>query len=339
MSSNDDNDDRSVFTGGDEPVTKKQKTYEADGPIEDDKTAREKLREVGFDPDDVHTARSDFLPEKWSGAFSNVTPMAYFAAMGDLPMCRYLFHVRGASTRAAAKKHLTSTYMGGRVHWYPMYSAVVRNQVEAAKWLFCNGAKDDAVISLECNRPTPLILCFQSLKEPIWSDERKRIELAQWFILNGALDASPGEVDKGISVACCGATVRRCILANWDAEDYRVTFQNVKHSFMEVKPILLSFSEDLLMQTDAFHTFLLGTIPAPKYSIDELKLLLIRKLGNEEAASIVLEDVVANGNGRALWDKLQSDIGRPKSSNLCLSAHPGILERIGAYVGFVKSKT
>ena len=103
--------------------------------------------------------------------------------------------------------------------------------------------------------------------------------------------------------------------------------------------MLLNLSKDLLMQTDAFHTFLLGTIPAPKYSTDELRLLLIRKLGNEDAASIVAEDVGAIGNGQALWDKLQSDIGRPKSSNSCLSAHPGILERIGAYVGFVKSRT
>ena len=54
---------------------------------------------------------------------------------------------------------------------------------------------------------------------------------------------------------------------------------------------------------------------------------------------IVLREIEANGNGQALWDQLQSDIGRPKSTNSCLAAHPGISERIGAYVGFVKSKT
>lgn len=50
-----------------EPETKKQKTYDADGPVEDDKAAREKLREAGFDPDDVHTARSDLVGNVWTG--------------------------------------------------------------------------------------------------------------------------------------------------------------------------------------------------------------------------------------------------------------------------------
>ena len=34
-----------------EPVAKKrQKAYDADGPVEEDEAAREKLREAGFDP-------------------------------------------------------------------------------------------------------------------------------------------------------------------------------------------------------------------------------------------------------------------------------------------------
>ena len=48
-------DDQSVSSDDDQPVAKKQKTYmyDADGPIEDDKSARAKLEEAGFDPDDA----------------------------------------------------------------------------------------------------------------------------------------------------------------------------------------------------------------------------------------------------------------------------------------------
>ena len=43
-----------MSSDGDQRVAKKQKTYDADGPVEEDKTASEKLREAGFHPDDVH---------------------------------------------------------------------------------------------------------------------------------------------------------------------------------------------------------------------------------------------------------------------------------------------
>lgn len=80
-----DNDDQSVSSDDDKPVAKRQKTYEADGPIEDDKSARAKLKEAGFDPNDVHTARSVQIISRQH--WDNVTPMAYFASLGDLPMC------------------------------------------------------------------------------------------------------------------------------------------------------------------------------------------------------------------------------------------------------------
>ena len=128
----------------DGPAPKKLKTSglagtsPADGPVEDDKTAREKLREAGFNPDDVHTARSDLeapltRKARSPGSFAmiavrvqkwnNITPMTYFAFHGDLPMCRYLHYVRNASTEMPAKKYLADGYWSG-VTWYPLYAAI-----------------------------------------------------------------------------------------------------------------------------------------------------------------------------------------------------------------------
>ena len=211
-----------------------------------------------------------------------------------------------------------------------------------AKWLFCHGAEEDAFVYADSNDPKPLSLCFRKIRRDRWSDDtedREMVELTQWFILNGALDFIPGRLDISQDLACCAATVHASVLGmRIDEDNPIVSITHAKNAMDEAMPVLLSLSENLLLQTDTFHTFLLGTIPTPEYSIDELKQLLMKKLGSEEAASIVAEEVDANGKGRALWDKLQSDIGRSKSSNSCLAAHPGILERIGAYVGFMKSK-
>ena len=336
MSSSDD-DDQSVSSGDDQPVTKKQKTYATDGPIEDDKTAREKLEAAGFDPDDVHTARSD-LESLGHDVWNNITPMAHFASLGDLPMFRYLYHVREATTTAAPDEHWTVQVMEDDI-FSPMYAAVSSNFSEVAKWLFRNGAREDTFVYNDSNELTPLSLCFRRL-QPDSPHDKEMAELAQWFILNGVLEFMPGHRDLLQTLACCAATVHASVLSmRIDNDNPIVTITHAKNALDEAMPILLSLSEDLLMQTDAFYTFLLGAIPAPEYSIDELKELLMKKLGSEESASIVVKEVEANGKGQALWDQLQSDIGRPESSNSCLAAHPGILERIGAYVGFVKSKT
>ena len=164
------------------------------------------------------------------------------------------------------------------------------------------------------------------------------MELTQWLILNGAIDdvLVPGQIDPFRARACCAATVRASMRITGQTT---VTITQAKNALAKAKPILMNLTNDLLMQTDAFHAFLLGTLPTPNFSEEELKNLLVKKLGSEGAASIVIEEIKANGKGRALWDQLQSDIGRPESSNSCLLAYPGILERISAYVGILKSKT
>lgn len=155
MSSSTRSDDPSMMSSDEDsqPVAKKQKTCDADGPVEDDESGRAKLKEAGFDPDDVHTARSGDSACTFGGAYANVTPMAYFASLGDLPMCRYLHHARDATTTAAAHEHRTSP--GEEVLFSPMYAAVRRRQRKTVEWLFNNGAKADAFVYVDSNDISP----------------------------------------------------------------------------------------------------------------------------------------------------------------------------------------
>ena len=332
------NDDHSVSSENSQPTAKRQKTYEADGPIEDDKTAREELREVGFDPDDAHSAHSEDVVGRYT--WDNITPMAYFASIGDLPMCRYLYHVREATTTAVAAEHMAVPL--DEEIFSPLYAAIYYSHPKVAKWLFCHGAEEDAFVYADSNDPKPLSLCFRKIRRDRWSDDtedREMVELAQWFIRNGALEFIPGQLDLSQALACCAATFHASVLGmRIDEDNPIVSITHAKNALAKAKGILMNLTNDLLMQTDAFHTFLLGTLPTPNFSENELKNLLVKKLGSEGAASIVIEEIKANGKGRALWDQLQSDIGRPESSNSCLLAYPGILERVGAYLGILKSK-
>lgn len=107
-----------------------EKTCEADGPIEDDKTAREKLLNVGFPPDDVHTGQSDLLDQLYSKWY-NITPMTHFACLGDLPMCRYLYQVRGAVTTTLAEEHMTRSDKD--VVCYPIMAASFTCKIDTVK--------------------------------------------------------------------------------------------------------------------------------------------------------------------------------------------------------------
>lgn len=80
------------------PEAKQCKLAEADlgGPVEDEETAREKLKEVGFDPNNIHEVRDVRYPDGFG--WWEVNPICHFAGAGDLKMCRHLV-ARGATTR------------------------------------------------------------------------------------------------------------------------------------------------------------------------------------------------------------------------------------------------
>lgn len=135
--------------------------------------------------------------------------MVYFAREGDLPMCRYLYHVRGATTTAPKEEHKTIPH---KVALLPMHPAIIRKQITIVKWLFNHGAKKDA---RTCNRSislNPFAWCL-SLKPPnhIRDPIRRHPDLAKCFILNGALDDDDGNIDVNTIKALIN---QRCSTSN-----------------------------------------------------------------------------------------------------------------------------
>ena len=299
-----------------EPSAKRQKTYEADGPVEDDKTAREKLREAGFDPDDVHTARSGNRTDRWRGAFSNITPMTHFARLGNLPMCRYLYHVRGAVTTKAAQEHWTRP--DEPVEWYPIFSAAYEYNFDIVKWLYQNGAKSEA-LEVVCG-----ISAISTFFYAIHMFPLRRVDLVKWLILEGVLEeGSDAKPDA-------------CRLHHFL---YELQHENELWELEDMPRLFIGWMGDLLLPNILFHNFLLGTLPGPQYSAGAMKKMLGKRIGSLEAASMLVDEAVSNGKGRDIWDQLMADAGRTSSSNSCLASFPGVLEKIGDYVGIIKNKT
>ena len=294
----------------DQPSAKRQKKYEADGfgPIEDDKTAREKLREAGFDPDDVHTGRSDLdKPPVVGGSWHNITPMTYFALCGDLPMCRYLHHVRGASTTIVAEENRTNP--NADVFWFPMYAAVQKQNYLVAKWLFQEGAVKDLVCMHVRGHPSPIKILFTQV---LATEAKEATCLAKWFVTQGAIQFW---MQARVRTFCGNKEI--------------ATLGN------DVGVHHLEWSGDLIRSTSAFHLFLLGTLPAPQYSASALENALTEKTGDAEVASLLVQNTLAAGNETTISNRLR----RHPGNNECLGSHPGILKHIGDFVGIIQSKT
>ena len=302
------------------PSAKKQKTYEADGPVEDDKTARDKLREAGFDPDDVHTARSDLQISSTSPAgWYNITPMTHFAFHGDLPMCRYLHHVRGAVTTTAAYEYRTRPEEP--VAWYPIYVAAYEYKFDTVKWLYQHGAKSE-ILKVDTGESSAISTCFFATKSSALKEGA--VDLAKWLVLEGFLE--------GGSDAKPDAHRLHQFL-------HELQYENQLWKLEDTPRLFIDWMDDLLQPNALFDNFLLGTVRDPQYSVSEMKRLLGKKIRSAEAASMIVDDIVLSGRAREIWDQLMADAGRTTSSNSCLASFPGALEKIGDYVGIIKSKT
>jgi hypothetical protein len=304
-----------------QPSAKRQKTYEADGPVEDDKTARKKLRDAGFDPDDVHTARSD-LEDDFFHYDLNITPMAYFSFKGDLPMCRYLHHIRGAVTTRAAGEHLSVPDEDN--NWFPIYAAAYKHNFEIVKWLYQNGAEDEILDHGGYDngfndKSSVLSACFASkyLRPGVFPNGS--VDLAKWLVMEGVLE-DEGNGFERITIGDVFFEIERESKTFHDSPTY------VPNAF-------LGWMEELVAPNNAFHTFQLGTVQAPQFSVATMKKIVAERLGSVGAASILVDGAIANGSLQDAWDQLM-----PTSTNACLAPFPGVLEKIGDYVGILKSK-
>ena len=293
--------------------------FNADGPVEDDKTAREKLREAGFDPNDAHTARSD-LENEGIRYWYNITPLTHFAFYGDLPMCRYLHHVHGASTKTATEAHRAEPSKD--VPWFPIYAASWNNQFHILNWLCLNGSISETLKGDDFGE-SPLGLISDFDRNPKSLEERKtRLGLVKWLILEGVLEDDLGKTDR--DKLCSFLRELTHCHGGWAQE--------------EVKGVFLDWLKEMLAANCAFHVFMLGTVRNPQYSIAEMKRVLGRRIGSVEAASMLVDTAVKDGSERDIWDQLIADSGRTTSSNSCLASFDGVLEKIGDYVGIIREE-
>lgn len=291
---------------GVEPDLKRRRLLDAGGPVEDDETARQKMRDaevyerygqgvVGFNPDNVDDIKRTSAQQ--GDDIYRIKPMSYFAERGDLKMMRWLY-VNGADTR--------DEEIG---FYFPMIRAVSRGHIDVCTWLFAHGASDD--VQRRTNATSPLF----HLNDDIGcvSFARKR-EMTRWLVLNGALCKENTRGDLDIRV------MRKDIRRVWDRQ------------------LLLEWANDLQNARTAFLTFLMGTLsPAEHnmYSPLSLRQLLLKKLGSEQATNRLLDSLPTNQH-RQLWDELLV-ASAPSTLNI-LSGKSGILKLICGFVGIVRGR-
>ena len=226
------------------PQSKRQKRGDGveeafGGPMYDEPTARKMLKEVvlvsaenaedgeaviGFDPDDTALDNLYFVDD---GNFEGmeVTPMVYFAQMGDIKMCRYLVS-RGASTTNRSEE------LG---LLFPMLMAAQEGHLNICMLLYVNGAQND-VRRTEKEGWTPFLAAAAYFSQ---------YEVARWLVLQGALcaDASSQEIEK-----------YRLYPTDYGGDNNRKRMANLCQ-------LLVEWAEEVTQTHSAFVMFLLGTLP------------------------------------------------------------------------------
>ena len=226
------------------PQSKRQKRGDGveeafGGPMYDEATARKMLKEVvlvsaenaedgeaviGFDPDDTALDNLYFVDD---GNFEGmeVTPMVYFAQMGDIKMCRYLVS-RGASTTNRSEE------LG---LLFPMLMAAQEGHLNICMLLYVNGAQND-VRRTEKEGWTPFLAAAAYFSQ---------YEVARWLVLQGALcaDASSQEIEK-----------YRLYPTDYGGDNNRKRMANLCQ-------LLVEWAEEVTQTHSAFVMFLLGTLP------------------------------------------------------------------------------
>ena len=287
--------------GGDpaEPVLKRRRLLDAGGPIENDETAWQKLRDAkdeekgysltGFYPEDISKA---ILANPIHIGF--ITPMGYFVRKGDLPMMRWLY-VHGFDTRDAEI-----------VFHFPMYEAAREGNLEACQWLYHHGAHDQ-IKRRTHNNVSPLSATFY---------EAEKRDVSRWLILRGALckDDGSGDLDLG--------------LVKKDLNQYEYC--------VEERRVLLEWANGHQQDRGAFFVFLMGTLSPPEYSPSALRKLLLQRLLSEQATAQIL-GLLPTDQNRQLWDNIVGKMHRSCPVNRLVGAS-GVLQLIADYVGIVRGR-
>lgn len=163
---------------GVDPELKRRRLLDAGGPVEDEETARQKMKDamvymsgdeiVGFDPDTVRDKKQKYADHYQQGEGNLITPMGYFAREGDVKMMRWLY-VHGADTRDEDVDF-----------WFPMYAAAQNEKIDTCRWLAKHGASED--VRRRCKSEFP----GSNGRSPLRAASFNRA-MGRWLILNGPL--------------------------------------------------------------------------------------------------------------------------------------------------------
>ena len=263
-----------------EPEPKRRRLLDAGGPIEDDETARQKMKDAevyeigvdgiigewdGFDPDNVGDVKT-FCP--YVGATNAIEPMGYFAMKGDLPMMRWLY-VNGADTRDEDVPK-----------YFPMQLAASDGGIEACQWLFAHGAAEDIKRRTRENiGRSPL--CIFGRFSFVPSNQRDLTlsyrKISRWLILNGALcnDDDSGELNVELVKEDLGF-----------------------YLYAEERKLLLEWANDLHRPRTSFLLFLSGALSAPQHAYSTRRSSPLKVLSGMSGVMELIGDYVGFVRGR-----------------------------------------
>ena len=192
-----------------------------------DTTARALLKERKFDPEDLNKAcRIKGWYRLYSLDEARMTPLCYFIAKGNLPMCQYLIVCCGVDGRTTDRDGCS-----------PLLVAAMYGHLEIFQLLAHDGGAHEDIRKLNCYGESPLsyALLFDYF------------EVVQWLIRNGALSSSPHDaVDGGdIDDMIMRRDLREASNDNWQG-DKRLT--------------VLAWAQTSVAAYANVHAFLRGTI-------------------------------------------------------------------------------
>ena len=267
-----------------EPDPKRQRPITADGPVEDEEITIQKMRDAnvsqgpwkgrgkvgersGFDPKNVTDPLQS--SEYDDDDMFKMTPMAYFATEGDLPMMRWLYS-KGASTRDL-----------GVGFYFPMYCAAIRGHLDVCKWLHDHGAAHDIKRRTQAACLAPVNGLSPLSGAAMFSNHE---ELMRWSILRGALCTDGGELDMDILKQELGPRSSSRLFGDRNAGK---------------RALLLQWANDLHQRRGPFHTFMVGTFRQKTHSYPTRKSLSpLRILGGQPGVLQVIGDFVGIVRGR-----------------------------------------